>query len=431
MSATPLEPMNLHLSLLHLLVMYRCMKAFFNPQWKSVPSCVAWGIYYLFQVFFAFLPMMPSQLLFIGNIMLVLLISSLSGRGSLMRRCLFSVLVCTVWMLVEIIVILLLEVFGLDGEELWVAGSVISKTCMLILAVIVGWHMQGKLHRDIPLKYFLTVLMIPICSVYLMHHIFLIAFSHKEYAMFAVSASVILLLVSYVVFEVYEWMSKDAQIREKNRLYEQQLELCSRQAKERESLYLEMRRIRHDMKNHLSAIAGMIDACDREGAARYIRELLDDGIAGSSKEVSRSGNIVVDALVNHKFKLCRREGIPLEATVFLPVSLPFQSGHLAILFGNLLENAMEACRKVEAQKRYVRLDASYAKGVLFLTVVNPYNGESRRNREGKFLTLKGDTVHHGFGLASVEQAVADYHGQVEGREEEGVFQVSVVMYGEK
>ena len=52
--------------------------------------------------------------------------------------------------------------------------------------------------------------------------------------------------------------------------------------------------------------------------------------------------------MNHKYALAQKDGIQFEARVFIPSVLPFQSGHLAIIFGNPLENALEACRGAAA-----------------------------------------------------------------------------------
>lgn len=104
-------------------------------------------------------------------------------------------------------------------------------------------------------------------------------------------------------------------------------------------------------------------------------------------------------------------------------------GHLAIVFGNLLDNALEACREVEVGKRYVTLDVSYEKEVLMIAVTNPYRGERRKNRAGKYITTKKDCRSHGLGLSSVEQAAKAYRGQMDANGHDGVFRVSVVMYG--
>lgn len=94
---------------------------------------------------------------------------------------------------------------------------------------------------------------------------------------FSVTASFLLLIVNYVIFEVYDWISRNAELRGQNRLYAQQLELCSQQAEERESLYLEIRRLRHDLKNHLSSLLGMVQTGQTSEAEKYIMQMLDVG----------------------------------------------------------------------------------------------------------------------------------------------------------
>lgn len=218
-------------------------------------------------------------------------------------------------------------------------------------------------------------------------------------------------------------------VREQNRLYGQQLELCSRQAEERESLYLEIRRLRHDMKNYLSCLLGAVQTGEKKEAEMLIQEMLNDGISNRTSEVSRSGNIVVDSLVNYKHDLAEKEGIMFEANVFIPVSLPFQSGHLAVILGNLLDNALEACRGVPEGQRYIKLDISYVKEMLQICIRNSYHATHRKDSSGRYLTTKKDTLDHGIGLSSVEQAVSCYHGEMTAEGTGNEFRVSVVMYG--
>ena len=136
---------------------------------------------------------------------------------------------------------------------------------------------------------------------------------HTEYSFFSVAAGILLLLVNYVIFTVYDRMGQAAELQSRNRLYEQQLDLCSHQAEEREGYYLELRRMRHDMKNHLSGILGMVNAGQTNDASDYIQKMLDDGIGTGADEISHTGNIVVDSLVNHKYALAQKDGIQFEA----------------------------------------------------------------------------------------------------------------------
>lgn len=224
-------------------------------------------------------------------------------------------------------------------------------------------------------------------------------------------------------------MGQSAYIQSRNRLYEQQLDLCSHQAEERELHYLELRRMRHDMKNHLLGILVMVNVGQAKEAGDYIQKMLDDGIGTSTDEISHTGNIVVDSLVNHKYAISLKDGIRFEARVFIPSVLPFQGGHLAIIFGNLLENALEACRKLPQEQKYIILEATYTKEIIQICIKNSSPENSKKDSIGRFLTTKEDTGYHGIGLASVEQALAGYNGELFIEHENGEFRASAVLYG--
>lgn len=416
-------------SCFYLLIMHKFMKAFFFRPSKNPLRFVAWNAYYILQAAPVLgVSISPPSMLSL-NVALTLIISSVSYKASLKRRCIFSMLVCAVWMLVETATGIVLRLAGMDGWELQTAGTVISLMFMFFFAVIAEHYAKRMDRRDIPLRYAVAILTVPAGSVYLMHNIFLITSRHKEYAPFAIIASFLLLLLIYMIFEVYGRMADEAEAQEKNLLYEQELDLLSRQVQEREEYDMEMRRLRHDMKNHMSSLLGMLQGNDTKHAEEYVRGMMQGASDCRPGDVSRTGNAIVDSLVNRKCGIAREEGIVFDANVFLPAELPFRGGHLTIVFGNLLDNAIEACREMEEGKRYITLDASYEKKVLMLAVANSYHGERKKNRAGKYVTTKKDRRSHGLGLSSVEQAVEAYRGQVDAEGKDGVFRVSVVMYG--
>ena len=158
-----------------------------------------------------------------GNIILVFLISTVTARKSIKLRCMFTILICSVWMLVEVLCAMVLTVAGAQNATLSDAGNVISKLCMLLLSVLISHYMKVKNSPEISLRYFLVILLVPASSIYIMHNIFIIAAVYDEFSKFSVFSSLMLLLVNYVVFEIYDWMSRDAMVREQNRLYGQQL----------------------------------------------------------------------------------------------------------------------------------------------------------------------------------------------------------------
>lgn len=420
---------NILLPFLQLLVMHKCMITFLGPDKRTYKGIISWFLYYLFLFTTDTIIHISPRAMLVVNMMMVFIISSFTTRKSLKKRCIFTILIISVWMLVEVLVVHILSLLGAEIRTIFEAGNFISKICMLLFSVAFSHYMKQKNSSEISFRYFLIILLVPVSSIYIMHNIFIISALHNEFALFSTITGFLLLLVNYVVFEIYDWMSRDAEIREQNRLYSQQLELCSRQAEERESLYLELRRLRHDLKNYLTGLLGVVHTGIMEDAEKMIQSMLDSSLSERISEVSRSGNIVVDSLVNHKYTLATKYRIRFEASVFIPISLPFQSGHLAVILGNLLENALEACQKVPEQQRYITLEISYVKEVLQICIRNSYIGERRKDNSGRFRTTKENATHHGIGLSSVEQAVSYYHGELKTKETENEFQATVVMYG--
>ena len=417
------------LPVLQLLIIQRCITTLFGPGNRKPVGMIGWLLYYVFLVTTGFGILFPPQFLLVGNILIVFMISTVTRKESLKKRCISTLLICTVWMLVEVIVLLVLEAVNTDKYVIDDAGSFISKMCMLLFSVLLDRYAMKKKYAEIPLSYFIMLLLIPTSSIYMMHNIFLMAASHMEYSLFSITVGLLLLLVNYVIFTVYDGIGQAAELHSRNRLYEQQLDLCSHQAEEREGYYLELRRMRHDMKNHLSGILGMVNVGQVKEAGEYIQKMLDDGIGNKVDEISHTGNIVVDSLVNHKYALAQKDGIRFEARVFTPSVLSFHGGHLAIIFGNLLENALEACRKLPQEQRYIILEATYVKEMLQICIKNSSPKNFKKDSSGRYLTTKEDTGWHGIGLVSVEQALADYDGELFIQYEDGEFRASVVLYG--
>lgn len=417
------------LSLFFLRILHKVLKNFFQSERNLPVRYIIWMFYYLLQVLCRAEKIFSPQIILALNVLFVFLISSMSYYGSMKKHCLFSLLICSVWMLTEIIVVTILGILGLDGAELQVAGSAISKMIMFFLSAFPEQLLKQKKNWNLPFYFYLVMILVPAGSIYIIHNVFMIANRDKVYSLFAVITGILLLLMNYVIFDIYEWIRQSAELKEKNLLYEQQLELCRQQAEERETRNLEIRKLRHDMKNHMVCLFSMVQSADIEMASLYINELLKKNEEYHLEEISRSGNIVIDSLINYKYTQARTERINFDAYVFIPTKLPFQSAHLTIIFGNLLENALEACREMKGGERYIELEVLYGKEILTIRINNTFEGERRRNRNGCFLTTKSNANNHGLGLSSVEKAVEAYQGQILTKCANGIFQVTVVLYG--
>lgn len=203
------------------------------------------------------------------------------------------------------------------------------------------------------------------------------------------------LLFSIIMLAKYEQLAEKHQLEQINRTYYEQLERQQAQ----------VRHLRHDMANHLQALATLSDQ-ERD---TYLEQLLENPALQSSRIWSQ--NHVVNAVLSAKAEQMEMEHIRADLSAPLPAFLPFSDVDLCALFANSLDNAIEACCKLPQIERRITLKARVHKGLFVIQVKNPCVGEL--HTEGTQLqTTKSDKQNHGFGLVGMENTVEKYHGSM-------------------
>lgn len=191
-----------------------------------------------------------------------------------------------------------------------------------------------------------------------------------------------------------------------------------------EQQHFEVRRLKHDLANHIQALS----ALPREQQYAYIQNL--SSLTESMQPLSYCGDATVNAVLSVKKSAMDRCGISMEASVDIPSVLPFHKTDVCALYANALDNAMEACMKLDKSARTITLKSTARKGLFCLEVRNPLldrpDGQTQSSgwESGGILpTSKKDTINHGFGLRSIREIVTRYHGKMEWKATDGVFEL--------
>lgn len=200
-------------------------------------------------------------------------------------------------------------------------------------------------------------------------------------------------------------------------------DLTRRHCEEVDNLYRQTRGWRHDLKNHLQTMQAYLEMGQTEQLGRYLRELTDD--YNSIDIQLRTGNAMVDAILNSKLSVVKAREIRVEATAALPPDIPVSDVDLSVMIGNLLDNAMEACLKVPREERFLRFYMVKAKDNLYLYVMNSADGAYRKG-SGKYLSTKG-ADSHGYGLQRIDKVVKKYRGYLNRQDEGDVFATEVLL----
>lgn len=187
-----------------------------------------------------------------------------------------------------------------------------------------------------------------------------------------------------------------------------------------------VRKLRHDMKNHLNII-GMLIADEKTPEAKNYLAELNQEFAVTAK--SYCSNEVVNAVLNSKEQSAAEAQIRCEFQIDLTEDPQMEDIDLCALLSNTLDNAIEACRKIpEASERFLSVKARCQKGFFSYKVVNSKANEVTEEN-GCFVTSKKDAGLHGIGLKNVKQIAAKYEGYVEVSYDEHSFTVVVMIHG--
>lgn len=218
-------------------------------------------------------------------------------------------------------------------------------------------------------------------------------------------------------------------LKKSNSVYEQQLELCERHQREIELSILQIRDIKHNMKNNLNAILAYIENRDYERATQFINEIMESSGMGLMK-ISNTGNVVIDSLINYWSTVAEKYGINFITEFYIPMQIPFKGVDLCLILGNALENAVEATRCSEYMK-YIQIGIRYDKENLLLSVKNSFDGYVKRNKYGKLKSAKIDVENHGIGLETIHRITERYQGTVIVDVVENDFTLKVLLYCQK
>lgn len=206
------------------------------------------------------------------------------------------------------------------------------------------------------------------------------------------------------------------------RISQYQSELISKHCDEVQNIYKTMRGWRHDYHNHIQVLLALCG--DEERTREYLIKLNDD--LTTVDTVIKTGNVMLDAILNSKLSLIKANGIEVNAKAIVPDQLVISEVDLCAIIGNLLDNAMEAClRQTEGEDRYIRVFVGILKEQLYIAVYNSTGGEICK-KKNRYLTSKNGK-NHGLGLMRVDRIVEKYQGFINRQNEEGVFATEVML----
>lgn len=232
--------------------------------------------------------------------------------------------------------------------------------------------------------------------------------------LYSISCCLLLLFFQFGLFEQSRKQEKTELLRrmlalehEQHRLSKENVELINMKC--------------HDLKHQIAELRQMTD---RERLNERLREM--EKLVMIYDSFIKTGNSALDIVLTEKNLYCEKYGIRVTGSIDGTAALFLAEEDIYSLFGNILDNAIEAVMQEDADKRAVTLNVAGQNGFLVIHSDN-YCAQKPQFRNGLPLTTKEDGNFHGFGMQSIRYTAEKYGGSANAMVEGDFFNLNVLI----
>lgn len=231
--------------------------------------------------------------------------------------------------------------------------------------------------------------------------------------------------VSYVFLKVLEISRRSTRLEEELKYADRSLTAQKKQYESLSAHMEEMKKARHDLRQHLAVVQSYIDRDDRNGLAEYI-EIYKTELPPDILEVY-CRNQVVNALVCYYVSQARRHKIRFDAQVDFPKECPVSDAEITAILGNLLENAVECCLRESGTKSSIRLRICRRKESMLMFLTDNTCTQPVAFDADMKTPLSSKRKGVGIGVSSIREIAEKYGGEAMFEHKDGIFYASVWM----
>ncbi len=384
-----------------------------EPRKREIKKTLCWLLFVLWQF------CLNTQLIFFHpgiNLVLTLAttisVSLGAYKSTLWKGTFISAIFVAVWMLLEgMSEIGFLYLTGGHNPPFLIV--ICSNLLLTVFVIVLYKKVQHKRECDSDGKILLTCIVLLGMTLYAAN--FMLVKNAKGYGysyilLWTVTSA--LLLMNMAVYPMYSKLEDMFLVKKNINMYKRQMNLYKEQFATEKQSHQQLYRWQHDMKQQLLYLKELGKQGKREELLDQIEVLLGEATA-ESEIVLKTGNLMIDAIINHTYGKTIQENIHLYTEIKVKSKIGIKDEDLWILLGNLVDNAIEACHQVEIGKRDIWMDILQEKGAVNILVRNRFCGEVKADGQGGLISRKGEK-HHGFGLYSIRRITEAYKGRQSG-----------------
>ena len=368
-----------------------------------------------------------------GTMLVLILAVAFLYKSSFFVKVFASVIIIVITILAEMLTGVLIAVVTKASVEVltsnifyYIQGVLFSKAILLILVKMIQYK-KLPTYSKISKTLFIPIFALPVSTILIIYVVSQYAYSLVNInSVVWVAVSVVLLVSSNIlVFFLFEKQMLQDEETKKSILIQQQLQYQTQYFKELSDKYKLSNKTIHDTKNQLFAIAAAMSNNDMAAAKIRIEELCKNAAAGENS--IRTGNDALDALINTKYNDNKELNIKFKHNIMMKTNNKIDNIDLCIIIGNALDNAIEACSKIDKSKeKEIVLKIRQVNETLAIEMTNP-TAESIEKVNGKLVSNKKEKELHGFGMQSIVEIVNKYNGNLNYSQKDGLFSLKIYV----
>lgn len=308
-----------------------------------------------------------------------------------------------------------------DGNVILLC-TVLSKIVWFLIVKLTSLIIKLNRKIELNIQDWLEVFIVPVGSIWILVSVFITGTLENYFWGFIVVFMV--LLINVFTYYLYDKAKENMEKHIREEILKKQCEYYIRQNQESQEWWEELRKFRHNMKQHYILENAYVEKQDYEALKRYCSENLD--FLNKKTCVSNSGNVYIDSVVNYKADVAEKLGIEIISDIEVPQDMEMNAEDISICLGNLLDNAIEAVKELSEDK-VIKIWISIDGSNMVISIKNRYKNKIHKKNE-LYLTNKADNKMHGLGLLIVRQIVDKYAGEISIQDEENIFDVMILMY---
>ena len=347
-----------------------------------------------------------------GMVLSVFLVS-LMYKGSLTAKMIVSVLSILFIAVVEIIVIFFITlIFNIKVEEAVhiqeyrLMGIIVSKVSALAVFNIIRVKLKGH-GFDTGTSYWTLFFWLFANAIVAVFLLFKMSYELKTTSMnnLSIICSFGLLFSAVFALYLYEHLAKQAEMIRTQEQHEQYLKMQLKHLDEIVVQQAQLKRFKHDLPNQLVALRGYFDRGDYAGGRKHVDRLSEMFIEGGSS--IDTGNVALDAIVSTKKAVAEKKNIEFTSQIQIPENIDIEPVDVCAIFGNALDNAIEACDRVVDKPKKITLTIICQDRTIFCKIANSVSQPNVNISN----TSKQDSSNHGLGLVNLKETLSNYNSE--------------------